>query len=384
MVIDNHIILVFALILFLTKFCGIITKRIHLPQVVGALVAGVLLGPAVFNLAEHNETISVVADLGVIVLLFSAGMETDFKQLRSSVKSSALIAVAGVVLSIAGGFAAALFITGEPSFECFFIGVIIASTSASIGIEALHEMGRLKTKSASGIIGAAVIDDILGIVLLAVVLGLGEGGLSVASIAATLGKIILFFLFAIGAGFAANKLFGLINSKFGETRRLSIFALAFCFLMAYLAEQFGLSDITGAYIAGLALSSTRFVDYLEDKTNVLSYMLLSPVFFASIGLQVVFTGFNGKTAVFCGLLLLSALLSKLLGCGLGAKICGYSNRESVQIGAGMITRGEVSIIIAGRGIGAGLMDASLFSPIIAVVIITVLIAPVLLKAAFSK
>jgi Kef-type K+ transport system membrane component KefB len=302
----------------------------------------------------------------------------------SSVGAALAVAGAGVVFSIAGGFAAALFITGAPSFECFFIGVIIASTSASIGIEALHEMGKIKTKSASGIVGAAAIDDILGIILLAVVLGVGEGGVSIASVAVTLGKIIVFFIFAIGAGFAANKLFSLINKKFGETRRLSIFALAFCFLMAYLAEQFGLSDITGAYIAGLALSSTRFVDYLEDKTNVLSYMLLSPVFFASIGLQVAFTGFTGRTAVFCGLLLLAALLSKLFGCGLGAKVCGYSGRESVQIGAGMVTRGEVSIIIASRGIGAGLMDASLFSPIIAVVIITVLIAPVLLKAAYSK
>lgn len=379
----TNTVLILALILFSTKICGILTRRIHLPQVVGALIAGILLGPAVFNMVEPNESISTIADLGVIVLLFSAGIETDFKQLRSTFKSSFIIALSGICVAIAGGFIAAMII-GRPSFESFFIGTVIASTSVSIGVEALHEMGKIKTKSAVGMVGAAAIDDILGIVLLAVVLGMGEGGLSFASVGLTLIKIISFFVFAIVCGFIANKGFSFLNNKFGQTRRLSIFALAFCFLMAYLAERFGLSEITGAYIAGLALSSTRFVDYLEEKTNVISYMLLSPVFFASIGLQVVFEGFNSRSVLFITLLIAAAFLSKLLGCGLGAKICKYSTAESVQIGVGMIPRGEVSIIIASKGIAAGLMDLSLFSSVIIAVLITILVAPILLKVVYSK
>jgi Kef-type K+ transport system membrane component KefB len=382
---DTNIILVLALILFSTKFCGILTKRIHLPQVVGALLAGIILGPSVLGLAQPSENITMLAELGVIVLLFSAGMEMDFKELKSLLRPSLLIAVLGIVSAIACGYAVGVII-GRSAFESLFIGVVIASTSTSITVETLQEMGKIKTKSGSVLLSTAIIDDILGIVTLSVVLGIGgaDGEFSLLSGGVILLKIILFFIFAFICGFIMNKLLSFVRNKSGESHRLSIFALAFCFLMSFLAEQFGLADIAGAFIAGVAFCNTRYVEYLEKNTHVLSYMFLSPVFFASIGINLVLEGFNISMLIFAALLLLAAVLSKLIGCGLGAKLCRLTNSDSARIGAGMITRGEVSIIVASKGIIAGIFDPALFSGIIIMVIITVLLAPTLLKIIYSE
>jgi len=384
-VIDINILLVIALILFTTKILAIFTRRINMPQVVGALAAGIILGPAVLGVVEPNEAISVIAEFGVIVLLFSAGMETDFRQLRTSFKSSALIAVLGVSLALGGGFGIAL-LFGMPTFESFFIGVVIASTSTSITVEALNEMGKLKSKSGTSIMGAAIIDDILTIVILAVVLGMGagNGGFSIASVGITLLKIALFFAFATLGGFAVKKLFDKMYAVMGQARRLSVFALAYCFLMAYLAELFGLADITGAYLAGIALCNTRCVEYLETKIHELSYILLTPVFLANIGIHASLDGMTGSVLLFTGLLVVMAVLSKVAGCGLGAKMCGYTNSESMQIGIGLIARGEVSIIIASKGISAGLLEPGRYSSVIIIVLVTVLITPLLLKRAYRQ
>jgi Kef-type K+ transport system membrane component KefB len=354
-----------------------------MPQVVGALFAGIVLGPSVLGFIEPSETLAVIAELGVIVLLFTAGMEMDFKELRSLLKPSFIIALFGILLAIGGGFLAAAAI-GIPPFESFFIGVIIASTSTSITVEALHEMDKLKTKSGSALLSTAVIDDILGILVLAVVLGIGNSGgdFGIAAVGFILLKILGFFTFAVVCGFVFNKLLSFINNKSGESQRISIFALAFCFLMSYIAEQFGLANIAGAFIAGIAFCNTRYVTYVERNTHVLSFMFLSPVFFASIGINMVLEEFSTDMVIFVALLLVAALVSKLVGCGVGAKICKFSNTEALRIGTGMMTRGEVSIIVASKGIAAGVLDPAMLSSIIIVVIITVILAPVLLKIVY--
>ena len=379
---DTNLLLIIALILLSTKVFAIFMKHIHLPQVIGALVAGVLLGPAVFNLIEPNETISAIAEFGVILLLFSAGMETDFRQLRSSVKSSLVVSALGVAAALGGGFAVA-FLFGKPSFESFFIGVVIASMSTSITVEALSEMGKLKTKTGTALMGASLFDDILVIMILALTMGMGGTDFSFVSLGIILLRIAAFFAFAIVAGLCVNKLFNYMYNTFGEKRRLTIFAIAYCFLMAYLAEFFGLADITGAYLAGIAFCSTRCVESLETKTHGLSYMFFTPVFLANIGIHTSFDGMTGSMVLFTVLLVIVAILSKVIGCGLGAKICKFSNRESMQIGVGMIARGEVSFIAAAKGIAAGYISSLLFPSIIVVVLVTVLITPLLLKAAFS-
>ncbi|MCL2189441.1 MAG: cation:proton antiporter [Defluviitaleaceae bacterium] len=381
---DIDLLLFIAIILFSTKVLAIFMKRIHLPQVVGALIAGVLLGPAVFGLIAPNEVITAIAEFGVILLLFTAGMETDFKELKHSIKSSFFISFSGVALALGGGFLVA-FAFGKPSFESFFIGVVIASMSTSITVEVLQEMGKLKTRVGTSLMGASLFDDILVIVLLAVLMGMGGAGeFSVPSLLILLLKIGAFFAFAIVTGILINKLFNYMHSHLGERRRLTIFAIAYCFAMAYLAELFGLADITGAYIAGIALCSTRCVETLETKTHGLSYMFFTPIFLANIGIHTSFDGLTGSLILFTVFLIIAAVLSKLIGCGLAARLCGFTQRESLQVGTGMIARGEVSFIVAAKGIAVGYISTLIFPSIIVVVLVTVLIAPLLLKLAFGE
>ena len=381
--VDPQLFLIIALILLSTKVFSIFMRKVHLPQVVGALLAGVILGPAVFGLIEPSETLIAVAEFGVIFLLFAAGMETDFRELRKSLKASLLVSILGIVIALGGGFIAA-FAFGNPTFESFFIGVVIASMSTSITVETLMEMGKLKTKSGTTIMGASLFDDIIVIIMLAIIMGRGEGEFSIGAMGILVIKIVLFFALAVGAGYFISKLFNFMHSKYGAKKRLSIFAIAYCFILAYLAEVFGLADITGAYLAGIAFCSTRCVDYLETKTHELSYMFFTPVFLAGIGLHISFDGITGNIILFTLLLTVVAIVSKVIGCGLGAKLSGFGNRESLQVGAGMVARGEVSFIVAGKGIVAGYINPQLFPSVIIVVLITVLITPFLLKAAYGR
>jgi len=380
--IDIDLLLFIALILLSTKVLSMFMKKMHLPQVVGALIAGVLLGPAVFNLVEPNETITAVAEFGVILLLFTAGMETDFRQLRKSAKASFLISAIGVAVALGGGFLVA-FLFGNPTFESFFIGVIIASMSTSITVEALNEMGKLKTKIGTTLMGASLFDDVLVIIILALVMGMGGGEFSIGAIGITFLRIVAFFAFAIIAGVLVNKFFNWFYGRFGNRSKLAIFAIAYCFLMAYLAEMFGLADITGAYLAGIAFCSTRCVDMLEEKTHQLSYLFFTPIFLANIGIHTSFDAMTGNMIIFTAVLVLVAVASKVVGCGLGAKISKFTNIESLQIGVGMIARGEVSFIVAAKGIVVGYVSGAMYPSIIVVVLVTVFITPLLLKAVFA-
>jgi len=381
---ETSLFLGIGLILLSTKSLSLLFRRVHLPQVVGALLAGVLLGPGLLGFMQPGEAFSLLAEFGVILLLFSAGMETDFNQLRHSLKASLLISVLGVIASLAGGFALA-HMFGKPAFESFMIGVVIASMSTSVAVEALQELGKLKTKTGTAIMGASLFDDIFVIVILAVALGAGTetGEFSFASITGVFLRIVIFFVFAFIAGICVNKLFNLMYLRIGSKGRFSIFAVAYCFIMAFLAEQLGLAGITGAYIAGIAFCNTRCVESLEAKTHTLSYMFFTPIFLANIGLQTSFDGMNSSIFLFTILLALIAILSKVVGCGLGAKICKFTNKESLQVGAGMIARGEVSFIVINKGIIAGILTAQLFPTVIVVVLVTVLISPILLKLVYT-
>ncbi len=372
-----------AIILFCTKVFGLITRRINLPQVVGALLAGLLLGPTVLNIISSSELINVLAELGVILLMYTAGMETDLQQLKKTWKASLLIALTGIALPLMGGIILAQYY-GEGILQCIFIGVILTATSVSITVETLQEMNKLKTPTGTAILGAAVIDDILGIIILSVITVLSkEQSFSPNIILTLILKIIVFFVFALICGFVIIKWFKKISMNKGNVHRLSIFALAFCLLLAFLSEQFGIADITGAYIAGLILSNSKAESYIESKTAVLSYMFFSPIFFASIGLKTVLSHFNPNLLIFTLLLLITAVATKILGCGLGARLSKFSGKESLQIGVGMVSRGEVALIVADKGILVGLMNPVLFSGVVVMVIITTLITPILLKKVYS-
>jgi Kef-type K+ transport system membrane component KefB len=288
-----------------------------------------------------------------------------------------------VAAALGGGFLTA-FMFGDPSFEAFFVGVIIASMSTSITVEALNEMGKLKSKVGTTLMGASLFDDILVIVILALAMGMGGGGeFSIGTLGMTLLKVAAFFAFAIGSGILVNKFFNWFYGRFGNRTKLTIFAIAYCFLMAYLAEVFGLADITGAYLAGIAFCSTRCADMLEERTHQLSYLFFTPIFLANIGIHTSFDAMTVSLIAFTAVLVVVSIVTKIVGCGLGAKLSKFTNRESLQIGVGMVARGEVSFIVAAKAIAAGYVASTMYPSIIVVVLITVFITPLLLKMAFK-
>ena len=383
-----HYLLDLALILLSTKVLGMVTRRFQMPQVVGALLAGLILGPAMLDILTETEFLSQLSELGVIVILFTAGMGTDLKELRSAGKPGFLVALCGVLVPLAMGAAfGALagktgWLPGNTLLEDVFLGTILTATSVSITVETLKELGKLDTKVGGTILAAALIDDVLGLIALTVVTSLaGEG----VSLLAVLVKIVLFFVFAVAVGFAAVRFFRwMIGRACGKNlRRYPVLAFVLCLLMAYCAEEFfGVADIIGAFAAGLVVSSTPKAKYIESKFEPLSYLLLTPVFFANIGIKAVLPELDGALVLFSLLLLAVAILSKVIGCGLGARLCGFSGRECVQVGAGMACRGEVALIVANRGLSIGVLSQTLMTPVIITVVGCAVLTPVLLKLVF--
>lgn len=398
---EFNYLIVLAVILLATKFLGLLTRKIQMPQVVGALVAGVILGP-VFNAitgattetgffssaAGSDQLFGILSELGVIVLMFGAGLETDIHEMKKCGKASFIIALIGVIVPLLMGAGVSWFFIDEPVaqtklLKSIFIGVVLTATSVSITVETLKEMGKLNTPASNAILGAAIIDDVLGIVALTIITSFSDESVNIVFV---LIKIVLFFVFAILLGVGMYYLYKWMNKSVKrDSRRYVIIAFAYCLISAFCAEVFfGVADITGAYIAGLVLSMTNRKRYLENRFSTLSYMLLSPIFFAGIGLTIEVPSLTVSLLIFAALLTLVAIASKFLGCALGGKICGYTTRECFQIGAGMISRGEVALIVAKKGESCGLMDPSLFGPLVIVVVITTIIAPVILKILFDN
>ncbi len=381
-----------AIILLSTKILSILTQRVHMPQVVGALLAGLIMGPACLGVLAENDFITYTAELGVIVLMFCAGMQTDIDELKKSGKASFVIALIGVIVPLLGGFVLAWFfnrpdrIVSDADCSLFlqnvFIGVILTATSVSITVETLKELGKLKTRSGNAILGAAIIDDILGIVALTIITSMADESVNVWIV---LLQIVLFFVFTAVVGFIFYKLYRKWSESSNRAlHRHAIIAFVFCLLMSYAAETFfGVADITGAFFAGLIISKCRRSDYLAAKFDTLSYLYLSPIFFASIGLKVVLPAMDGTLILFSVLLVVIAVLTKVVGCGLGAKLCHYKNYQCARIGVGMISRGEVALIVASKGQALGLIGSNFLGPIIIVVVLTTIITPMLLKPVFK-
>ncbi|WP_294373696.1 cation:proton antiporter [uncultured Clostridium sp.] len=378
-----------ALILLSTKCLSLITRRFNLPQVVGSLLAGVILGPAMLNILKETEFISQVAELGVIVLMFTAGIESNIDEMKKSGKASLIIATLGVIIPLLGGFAVAEIFNNNKmpnvslTLENIFIGILLTATSVSITVETLKELGKLSTRAGNAILGAAIIDDILGILALTVVTSMADPNINLYIV--TL-KIVGFFVVALFFGVIISVLFNKWTHKYNvDKRRFVIFAFVICLLMSFSAEEFfGVADITGAFIAGLILSKNNERKYIQNRFETTSYMLLSPIFFASIGICITLPEMNLKIILFTILLTVTAVISKIIGCGLGAKLCKYTNSESMQIGVGMISRGEVALIVASKGINLGIMSDYFVGPVIIMVLVTTIITPVLLKLVFKS
>ena len=379
-------LLFLAIIMISTKILGLFTRKIHMPAVVGALVAGVILGPSCLNLitltGDTGVFLEQMAELGVILLMFNAGLETDLSELKKNGVASFVTALIGVIVPLIGGFLgyAFFFHTDFSDYDevlkAVFVGVVLTATSVSITVETLREMGKLKGKVGTTILGAAVIDDIIGIIVLTIVTSLKDT--SVSPITVVL-KIVLNFVFIAVLIFVLTKLKVFVEEQ-DEKRRTAIICVALCFILSYISEEyFGIADITGAYFAGLMLCTMKVGPYVARRCEIPSYLIFSPVFFASVGLKVTLGGMDASIWIFAIILLVIAILSKVVGCGLGAKICGCTGKEAFQVGIGMISRGEVALIVAQKGYASGMLDDVLFAPIVLVVIVTTLITPILLK-----
>ena len=378
-----------ALILLSTKVLSLVTKRFKLPQVVGSLLAGLILGPAVLNIIHETDFIKQLAEVGVIVLLFNAGLESNLSEFKKSGKTSFIVAVMGVMIPLIGGTILAYCINhGKVEnvsvfVQNIFIGSVLTATSVSITVETLRELGKVSTSVGNIIVGAAIIDDVLGMLVLTIITSLAGSSVSVIKVIV---KIVGFFIFSIIVGIITYKLFNKWVDKYDiDKRRFVIVSFVICLLLSFSAEEFfGVADITGAYIAGLVLSPNKETIYITKRFETLSYILLSPVFFASVGLNVKLPDLNGEIVIITIALIVVAILTKIIGCGLGAKLCGYNNMESIQIGSGMVTRGEVTLIIASKGLALGLMSSYFLTPVILMVVFTSIFTPILLKIVFSK
>lgn len=381
-------LLLLALILLSTKVLGLATEHIHMPQVVGALLAGIILGPSGFGVLESTDFLVKTAEIGVIMLMFTAGIDTDMKELKQTGPQAVVIATFGVLvpLVLCGGLYFFFFggeITAENLLKAAFVGSVFSATSVSITVETLNEMGKLKSHTGTTLLSAALIDDILGIVVLSILSGFSSGDSNPMLV---LGRIGLFFLFTLAVGLVMGRIFSYIAQEHWHSRRVAIWALAFCLLMAYCAEEwFGVADITGAYFAGLILCNVaKARQFVAKKFTVTAYMIFTPVFFASVGMKTDLKTMNSDIFFFAVLLAAAAVLSKIVGCGLGSLTCRMSRHQSLVVGIGMVARGEVALMVAQKGINAGMIDPVIMPAIVLSVIASALLTPVLLKMAIAK
>jgi len=385
---DYSYLLFLAVILMSTKLFGLATQKIHMPQVVGALLAGIILGPSGLGFLQSNDFIVMTAEIGVIMLMFLAGIDTDLEEMKETGLQACIIAVMGVfVPMILCG--AVYFFFFEDQFTMYnvlkaaFVGSVFSATSVGITVETLSEMGKLKSKTGTTLLSAALIDDILGIVVLSFLTGFSSGE---GSPLLVILKILGFFIFTILVGVTIMRLFNYIAKDHWHNRRVAIWALAFCFVLSYCAEElFGVADITGAFFAGLILCNVaKCREYVAKKIQISSYMLFTPVFFASVGMKTDLTTMNMEILVFALVLLVAAVLSKIIGCGVAARLSGMTSHEATVTGIGMVARGEVALMVAQKGINAGMIDPVILPAVVLCVVCCALLTPVLLKLSISR
>lgn len=393
-----QIILSVGIIIIAAKYLGTLLKKIGFPQVAGQIIAGLLLHFIPFfrnyggldpNVVyqEANQFISYMAEIGVVMIMFSAGLGTNLKSLVKSGVKSTVIAACGVLVPLLTGTVMALCFWGWDGwgtrnfYQSMFIGTIMTATSVSISVATLKELGKIKSDIGQTIISAAIIDDVFGIIVLTVVLGVSSGTGGYISVIL---KTLLFFICAVVLGFILFKFFKWYDRRHPHSRRIPIYGLGVAFVFAYAAEKlFGIADITGAYIAGVVFCNLNDAHYMEQKIDINSYMIFSPIFFASIGLKTNLGGMDLSLLLFSVVFVIVGCVSKIIGCGGVSKLMGYSWKESVQVGVGMMVRGEVALIVAQKGLSVGLVDSKYFAAVILLIIVSSMVVPVLLKKAFQ-
>lgn len=372
--------LTILIILLATKLAGDLSVRLGQPAVVGKLIIGVIIGPAILGWIESSEIINELSEIGVLLLMFIAGLETNIDDLKRSIKSSTAVALGGILLPLLGGYLVGSAIGMETS-QSIFLGLLLSATSVSISVQSLKELNMLKSRESTTILGAAILDDIVVVILLAFVMSI-YGGEDV-NLALIIGKKFIFFVIAGFMIWKGAKWLMQWLAPLRVTEAVISAALIVCFLLAFSAEEFGVAGIIGAFAAGLAISQTSYKEEVEHKLEPIAYAIFVPIFFVSVGFSVSFVGLGEYLGLII-VLSVVAILTKLIGSGLGARLTGFSTRSSMGIGSGMVSRGEVALIIATIGLEGGLLKRDYFTVLVIVVILTTLITPLLLKLIFRN
>ncbi len=397
---DYYLVLLpVALLLIVSKILMKFCNMLKLPSVVGMLLAGVLVGlinyiPGQTVLNDTSMTgIGFFAKIGVILIMFSAGLETDLKQIKVIGGSAVVITIAGVIVPMGLGFWVATLYNGgfaalnhETMLMNLFYGTILAATSVSVSVATLRELGKLNSKVGSTIIAAAIIDDIIGIIVLSFVLAMKGGAASeIVNPWMVVLKMVLFFVTVGLLAFVASKFFRKLDLRFPHHRLIPIFSMAVCFIVAYASEHwFGIADITGAYIMGLILSTNPDRQYIDRKSDILGYMIFAPLFFGNIGLSTQFTSLNMGMVIFGALFILMGMLGKVVGCGGAALLCRYGTGDSFKVGVGMMARAEVALVAAQKGVEHGIISGAIMPFIVILIIITSFVTPITLGAAYHR
>lgn len=368
-----------AVILLASKLAGDISVRLGQPSVLGKLLIGIVLGPALLGVITSTDVLGELSQIGVILLMFIAGLETDIDEFKRTGKASAYVGIAGIIAPLSLGYVAGSMM-GLPALQSVFLGLLLSATSVSISVQALKEMGNLKSKEGTTILGAAVIDDVLVIIALAFVMSLAGGDVNLGMVVL---KKIAFFAAAILLGWKVVPWALRMFAPLRVTESVISAGLIICFLYAFLAEYAGVAAIIGAYIAGVAISLTDYKHEVFEKVETIAYAVFVPVFFTSIGVSANFTGITNHIGLIVALSIL-AILTKLIGSAIGAKVAGFSWKSSLGIGSAMVSRGEVALIIAAIGLESKLLQQDMFTVIVIVVLITTIVTPPMMKLFFAS
>ncbi|USK72520.1 cation:proton antiporter [Peribacillus asahii] len=373
------LILQLVIILVASKIAGSLSVRLGQPSVLGKLLIGIVLGPSVLGLVNENETLAEFSQIGVILLMFIAGLETDVEEFKRTGKASTLVGFGGIIVPLVLGYFAGV-VLNLTTMESLFLGLLLSATSVSISVQALKEMNQLKTREGTTILGAAVIDDVVVIIALAFLMSFAGGDVNLTTVIL---KKILFFAGAILVGWKVVPWFLNKFTSLKVTETVISSALIICFTYAYLAEYTGVAAIIGAYIAGVAISVTNYKHEIFEKVETISYSIFVPVFFTSIGITAEFSGISENLGLIIMLSIL-AILTKLVGSSVGAKVAGFGWNSSLGIGAAMVSRGEVALIMATIGLEAKLLSQDMFAVIVVVVLVTTIVTPPMMKWFFKS
>ena len=386
-------LLVLATIVVAAKGSGYLSTRLGQPAVLGELLIGLVLGPTVLDMlhlpvfggGHMGETLSHLAHLGVLFLMFMAGLEVDLEAMMRAGRPAMLAGIMGVVAPVALGIAVALPF-GFDLQRSLFMGLVLAATSVSISAQTLMELGVLRTRVGIALLGAAIVDDVLVILCLSLFVALtGGGGGGIVAILWVLAKMAAFLGLALWLGDRIIPRLGSMVAQLPISEGVMALAIVVTLLYAWTAEALGgMAAITGAFLAGLLFARTPLRHHIEAGMHTLAYSWLVPVFFVSIGLEANARALGLEGLPFALIIIGIAVLSKVLGCGIGARLGGFSNSEALRLGVGMSSRGEVGLIVASVGLGSGLIGERIFASVVLMILVTTLVTPILLRMLYPK